>query len=125
MTRAVVSPAISPAPREAWQELLRSDPYALETQSPAWTDAMCDGGAYEDASRCYDVDGRVMVLPMLRRRVAGVLAVDAANPLQCGAGGLLAPGGPTPADTATVFRDLAERRVVSQTVWPNPVLAPQ
>jgi hypothetical protein len=119
----VLSPAISPAPREAWQEVFRADPYALETQSPAWTDAMCEGGAYEDASRCYDLGGRVMVLPMLRRWVAGIVAVDAANPLHCGAGGLLAPGGPTPADTAAVFQDLAGRRVVSQTIWPNPVLA--
>jgi hypothetical protein len=120
-----MSHAISPAPRDAWQDVLRADPFALETQSPEWTDAMCDGGAYEDVSRCYDVGGRVMVLPMLRRKVAGIVAWDAANPLQCGAGGLLAPGGPTPADTAAVFRDLAQRRVVSQTVWPNPVLAPQ
>jgi hypothetical protein len=116
---------ISPAPRDAWHEVLGADPYALETQSPAWTDAMCDGGAYEDASRCYEVGGRVMVLPMLRRRLGGLLAIDAANPLQCGAGGLLAPGGPTPDDTAVVFRDLAERRVALQTVWPNPILAPR
>ena len=122
---SAASPAISPAPRDAWREVLEADPYALETQSPAWTDAMCDGGAYEDVSRCYDVGGRVTILPMLRRRVAGLVAFDAANPLQCGAGGLLAPGGPTPADTAVVFRDLAERHVVVQTVWPNPLLAPQ
>jgi hypothetical protein len=120
-----MSSVISPAPRAAWWEVLQSDPYALETQSPAWTDAMCDGGAYEDVSRCYDVGGRVTILPMLRRRVAGVVAFDAANPLQCGAGGLLAPGGPTTADTAVVFRDLAERHVIVQTVWPNPLLAPQ
>jgi CelD/BcsL family acetyltransferase involved in cellulose biosynthesis len=116
-------PVVSPAPRDAWQAVLQVDPYALETQSPAWTDAMCDGGAYEDASRCYEVGGRVMVLPMLRRRLGGLLAVDAANPLQCGAGGLLAPGGPTTADTAMVFQDLAERRLASQSVWPNPILA--
>ena len=83
-----MSSAISPAPRDAWWEVLRADPYALETQSPAWTDAMCDGGAYEDVSRCYDMGGRVTVLPMLRRRVAGVVACDAANPLQCVALGL-------------------------------------
>ncbi len=119
------SPATSPAPRDAWWDVFQADPYALETQSPAWTDAMCDGGAYEDVSRCYEVGGRVTILPMRRRRVAGLVALDAANPLQCGAGGLLAPGGPTVADTATVFRDLAERHVVVQTVWPNPLVAPQ
>src|SRR5260370_28942419 len=101
------SPATSPAPRDAWWDVFQADPYALETQSPAWTDAMCDGGAYEDVSRCYEVGGQVTILPMLRRRGAGLLALDAANPLQCGAGGLLAPGGPTAAATAPVVRDLA------------------
>src|SRR2546429_2380033 len=99
-----MSPVISPAPRDAWSEVLRADPYALETQSPAWTDAMCDGGAYEDVSRCYDVGGRVTVLPMLRRRVAGVGARDAAHPPPCGTGGLLSPGGAAAPDNATVVR---------------------
>jgi len=123
--RPAMNSVISPAPRDAWDEVFQADPFALETQSPAWTDAMCDGGDYHDVSRLYDIGGRVMVLPMLRRRADGIVAIDAANPLQCGAGGLLAPGGPTPADTTAVFADLARRRVVSQTVWPNPLLAPQ
>src|SRR5207302_6936945 len=76
----MMSPPISPALRDAWHVVHQTDPYALESQSPAWTDAMCDGGAYEDASRCYDVDGRVMVLPMLRRKLGGIVAFEAANP---------------------------------------------
>lgn len=114
----------SPAPRDAWQEAYRSDPFALETQAPEWADAMCEGGHYTDVSRLYDVGGRVLVLPMLRRRAGGIVPMDAANPLHCGAGGLLAPGGATADDTAVVFADLASRRVVSQVVWPNPLLAP-
>lgn len=116
----------SPAPRDAWEEAFRTDPYALETQSPAWTDAVCDGGAYEDVSRLYELHGRGVVLPMLRRRrLGGLVAVDAANPRGCGAGGLLAPAGATPEDTASVFADLGARRVVSQIVWPNPLQAQQ
>src|SRR2546426_214943 len=30
----------SPAPRDEWEEGLRADPLALETQSAAWTDAL-------------------------------------------------------------------------------------
>src|SRR5260370_34680552 len=41
--------SISPAPRDAWEEALRADPLALETQSPAWIDAMCAAGGFEDA----------------------------------------------------------------------------
>jgi hypothetical protein len=43
----VISPAISPAPRDAWEVVLRSDPLALESQSPAWTDAACAAGPFE------------------------------------------------------------------------------
>ena len=45
----VISPAISPAPRDGWEVVLRSDPLALESQSPAWTDAACAAGRFEDA----------------------------------------------------------------------------
>jgi hypothetical protein len=33
----------TPAPRSVWEEAFKADPLALETQSPAWTDAMCQG----------------------------------------------------------------------------------
>src|SRR2546427_127777 len=48
--------SISPAPRDAWEEALRADPLALETQSPAWIDAMCAAGGFEDASRLYETE---------------------------------------------------------------------
>jgi Acetyltransferase (GNAT) domain len=121
----VISPAISPAPRDAWEVVLRSDPNALESQSPAWTDAACATGSFEDASRLYEtVDGRLLVLPMLRRRhMIGALSVEASNPPGWGVGGLLAPGSPTPAEVATVFSELAARRVLTQRLWPNPLAA--
>jgi hypothetical protein len=121
----VIGPAISPAPRDAWEVVLRSDPLALESQSPAWTDAACAAGPFEDASRLYEtVDGRHLVLPMLRRRPSvGALSIEASNPPGWGVGGLLAPGGPTTAEVATVFSELAGRRVLTQRLWPNPLTA--
>jgi len=116
---------ISPAPRDAWEEVLRSDPFALETQSPAWADAMCAAGGFENASRLYETaDGRKLVLPLLRRSfIGGAVAFEASNPPDCGVGGLLAPGGACAEEIAAVFDDLAQRRVLSQSVWPNPLLA--
>jgi len=116
---------ISPAPRDTWEEVLQSDPLALETQSPAWADAMCAAGGFEDASRLYETaDGRRLVLPLLRRSFAGgAVAFEASNPPNCGVGGLLAPGGAYVEEIAAVFDDLAQRRVLSQSVYPNPLLA--
>jgi Acetyltransferase (GNAT) domain len=125
ISMTVIGPAISPAPRDAWEVVLRSDPLALETQSPAWTDAACASGPFEDASRLYEtVDGRLLVLPMLRRRhTGGALSMEASNPPGWGVGGLLAPGGPTAAEAATVFSELAGRHVLTQRLWPNPLTA--
>src|SRR5260370_28894145 len=61
---------------------------------------------------------------MLRRRHSvGALSVEASNPPGWGVGGLLAPGGPTTAEVATVFSELAGRRVLTQRLWPNPLTA--
>jgi hypothetical protein len=116
---------ISPAPRDAWEEVLKSDHLALETQSPAWADAMCASGGFKDVSRLYEMaDGRRLVYPLLRRSFAGgVVAFEASNPPHCGVGGLLAPGGVCAEEVAAVFDDLAKRRVLFQSVYPNPLLA--
>lgn len=116
---------ISPAPRDAWEEVLRSDHLALETQSSAWADAMCATGEFKDASRLYEMaDGRRLVLPLLRHSIGGgAMAFEDSNPSNCGVGGLLAPGGACVEEIAAVFADLGQRRVLSQSVWPNPLLA--
>ena len=116
---------ISPAPKDAWEQVRRSDPFALETQSPAWADAMCAAGGFENASRFYETaNGRRLVLPLLRRSFApGGVAFEASNPANCGVGGLLAPGGACAEEIAAVFDDLAQRRVLSQSIYPNPLLA--
>src|SRR2546421_6087150 len=122
---ATIGHVLSPAPRDAWEEVLRSDPFALETQSPAWTDAMQAAGGFEDASRLYETrDGRLLVLPMGRRsRARGAAVIEGSNPPGWGVGGLLAPSGATPEEVAAVFADLAKRRILAQRLWPNPLMA--
>jgi hypothetical protein len=119
-----ISQVVSPAPRAMWDDALRSDPAALETQSPAWSEAMCAAMGFTDVSRAYEMaDGRQLVLPLLRRSVGPVPLSEGSNPLHCGVGGLLAPDGPRPHEVAAVLRDLEQRRVPVRTFWPQPVHA--
>jgi hypothetical protein len=117
---------VSPAPRDTWESVLRSDPFALESQSPAWAAAMCDARGFRDVSRLYETaDGRMLVLPLLRRSVAGgMLTFDRSNPPHCGVSGLLAAGGASAEEIAAVLDDLSSRRVLVQSVSPGPLLAP-
>jgi CelD/BcsL family acetyltransferase involved in cellulose biosynthesis len=114
----------SPAPRAVWDEMMRGDPSALETQAPAWTDAMCEAAGFTDASRMYEMsDGRRLVLPLLRRSVGGVAVSECSNPLHCGVGGLVAPQGPRTTEIAAVLREIEQRRVLLRTFWPHPLRA--
>jgi hypothetical protein len=116
----------TPAPREAWSEVLRSDPFALTTQSPGWVESMCALGGYEDASRLYErEDGRRLVLPLCRRRGLGGarLAVQSSFGESWGMGGLLAPDGVTRDDVTAVLADLVARPALRTLIRPNPLLA--
>jgi Acetyltransferase (GNAT) domain len=114
----------SPVPREVWQAAADSDPEALAWQTPAFMDALCATGPFQDASRLYVTrDGRALVLPMVRRRgLSGRLAVEASLPLGWGVGGIIAAGGVRPDEVAAVFADLADRSVLRRSVLPNPRL---
>jgi Acetyltransferase (GNAT) domain len=112
---------VSPAPRAVWDSTRLDDPEALPTQGPEWTDALCATGRWSDASRLYRTrDGRALVLPMVRRRFAGPMRVEASMPTHWGFGGLLADGGVTGADVRLVLDDLAARGIVRQSIRPNP-----
>lgn len=113
----------SPAPRAAWSAAFRRDPYALESQSPEWAAAMCAAHGLTDVSRMYRFDdGRVVVLPLLRRRLlGGLLTVDRSNPPSCGIGGLVAAGGVTRTEAAAVLADLSTRPPTVQAVSPGPL----
>jgi hypothetical protein len=103
---------ISPAPRDVWDGLIASDPNSLPTQTGRWLDAVCTVAGLEDASRMYQaVDGRLLLLPLVRRRALGVPLVEASLPYGWGPGGLLAEGGLVRADDVrAVFADLATSR---------------
>ena len=71
-----------PALRSEWRAAFLADPHAQAFHSPEWVDAVCATGGFEDASRLYETrDGRLLVLPMVRRRhLGGVLASQASMP---------------------------------------------
>lgn len=115
---------ISPAPRDIWDKVLAEDPFALESQSSAWTDALCQSLGYTDASRMYEMsDGRKLVLPLLRRSVAGLSLFEGSNPAHCGVGGILASEGPRCIEVAAVLQDVVARRALVRSFWPHPGLA--
>jgi Acetyltransferase (GNAT) domain len=116
----------SPAPRELWEATLASDPNALVSQTPAWTDCICSYGGYVDASRLYELDsGRVLVLPMVRRRnLPAPLAWEASMPRNWETGGIVAAGGVRAGDVAAVISDLSGRAVIRTSLRPSPRDAP-
>src|SRR3712207_4409979 len=114
----------SPVRRTTWREVLALDPFAVETQSPEWADAMCASRGFVDASRLYEfADGRRVVLPLLPRRTAGVSVLEASNPLHCGVGGIVAPGGPRAWEIAAVLTYLNRSPVAVRSFLPHPLVA--
>jgi hypothetical protein len=113
---------VSPAPREVWGDLIRSDPEALPYQSPAWLDAICEAGGYEDASRLYELPGgQQLILPMARRTgLPAIFAWEASLPYGWGMGGLIARRPLEPPEIKQVFADLASRSVLRTSIRPNP-----
>ncbi len=98
---------VSPAPREAWSHVLAADPGATPHQTLGWLDAAVETTGAQDVSRLYELlDGRRLVVPMLRRTPLPKMALDAAYPGGLGAGGILATGGLQAADVQLVLRDL-------------------
>lgn len=116
---------VSPAPRDVWERLIVSDPNALPSQTARWLDAICSLTGLEDASRMYQTgDGRLLVLPLVRRRVLGVPLVEASLPYGWGPGGLVAEGGLVVADDVrSVLADLAASRVPLVKLRPSPASA--
>jgi Acetyltransferase (GNAT) domain len=104
---AIPVPAVSPAPRESWASVLQASSEATIFQTPAWLDACCAGGGFEDASRLYETaDGRRIVLPMVRPKHLARLRPSRSMPDGWGFGGAIAPGELRPEDVAIVLDDL-------------------
>lgn len=118
---ARLAEVVSPAPRAEWEDLVDADPTSMADHSPAWTDAVVTGGPFEDVSRLYRFDdGRRLVLPLLRRRVMGLLAYDASMPDGWGFGGPVGPDRDVET-LAAVLTDLSTRREVFTRIRPDPL----
>lgn len=114
----------TPAPRGAWREMLAADPQALVAQTPAWVDAICASGRFEDASRLYVTSGGSrLLLPMVRRKGPwpSVCAPRASMPHAWGMGGLLAEERPRRQEVEAVVADLASQPVLRTSIRPNPL----
>jgi len=111
----------SPAPRDVWQDVLRSDPAAFVYQTPAGLDAICAQSDYEDASRLYAFpDGRRIVLPLFRRKGRPAwLTVEKAPAV----GSLVAAGPVRPEELRAIFADLAQRPVLRTIIRPTALAA--
>jgi hypothetical protein len=119
------APVVTPAARDVWEDVLRRDPDALVTQSPAWIDAMSQAG-YADVSRCYELSsGRRVVLPMVRRRgiMPARVAIRYSPPPAWGMGGLIADGPVTAEELGAIIDDLRAQPVLSTRIRPNPLHA--
>jgi hypothetical protein len=111
---------LSPAPREAWNELTRSDPHVLVSQTPRWTDIVCAIAGTQDASRLYEFgDGTRLVLPLVRS-TRGPYTQEASFPTAWGFGGLIGAE-PSPEHVRAVLEELRSHPVVRTRVRPDPL----
>jgi hypothetical protein len=116
---------VSPVPAAAWRAVLAHPPGALPSQTRAWLRCVCAVDGYQDASRLYEtVDGRRLVLPLVRRTCGRMPVTHAALPVGWGAGGLISDGGPVRAeDVRMVAADLAGAHSLSILLRPDPTTA--
>src|SRR3954469_1612933 len=111
---------ITPAPREAWWEVVSTDPRATIFQTPGWLDAICATGKFIDVSRLYMTEARTVVLPLVRRRgIPALLAIDASPPAYWSTGGVVAAGGPSVAAATMGWKDRLGPRIAGTRIRPH------
>ncbi len=111
----------SAVPRDVWCSLVDTNRYARVFQTPEWMRALCTAAPYRDASRLYRApDGRLLVLPLARHRVAPVAA---SMPHGWGAGGFLGREPERPEDVAACLADLAGLGLARVSVTADPMRA--
>lgn len=115
----------TPAPREAWRQVLASDPNALIFHTPEWADALCATGQYEDASRLYEMPGgRKLLLPMVQQKIiSSDVTIRASMPDGWGLGGLVSTAPLQQGEIDLVVRDLVRTTGLQTVIRPNPLLA--
>jgi hypothetical protein len=113
----------SPAPREVWYDLLKSDPNTLVSQTPVWLDCMCAMGGYADASRLYELSGgKQLILPMVRQNyLLAPIATQASFPESWGIGGLVGSDKITASEVTSVLLDLIQQPSLSTSIRPDPL----
>jgi GNAT acetyltransferase-like protein len=106
-----------PAPRPEWREAFLADPLAQAFHSPEYIDGACAAGGFEDASRMYESpDGRLLVVPMVRRSyLGGALSHQASLPPDWGIGGVISKDPIRPEDLSAICADLGRQRGVLRT----------
>lgn len=111
---------VSPAPRDLWARSLTPESGALRSHTPEWLDLVCAAENGSDASRLYRwPSGRYVVLPMVRRRLGGLLHIEESLPPGWGFGGLVAERPLTADEAAAVYLDVTSRRMFYKSVCPN------
>ncbi len=115
---------ISPAPRDAWSEILPLDSRSLVSQSPAWLDCLCKTLGYEDASRYYEFGGgQRVILPLARRSYLGILRIAASFQNGWGMGGLVSSRPLATEEMQVVVEDLSRSEVLHTVIRPDPLKA--
>lgn len=117
---------ITPASRDAWEELARRDADTMVFQQPAWMDALASTAGHEDASRQYEThDGRTLILPLVRRvSFHPALSSLASLPDGWGMGGVLASQAFRPEDAAHILRELSGLPGYKISLRANPLQTP-
>lgn len=111
----------APVPDDVWSSLTDGNPHARVFQTQAWMRALCSGAPYRDASRLYVApDGRQLVLPLARHRLAPVAA---SLPHGWGAGGLVSREPERPDDVAACLADLSGLGLAKVSVTADPLRA--
>jgi hypothetical protein len=116
---------VSPAPRDQWLSIVRSSDEAMAFHSPSWSDVICASGRWRDASRLYVApNGRQLVIPMVRRGIAGGgWAEEASAPYGWGFGGVIGPGSVTSDDVEVSVADISRDGALKTSLRPNPLSA--
>jgi hypothetical protein len=112
----------SPAPRDVWHTLMKTDPEALPYQSHQWLDAICDSGRYKDASRLYEAsDGQQILIPFVRSVGVPVgLSTLSSLPNSWGMGGFLSSRAVQKHHVEAVFSDFLKLPFLRLNLRPNP-----
>lgn len=115
----------TPAPREIWQAIARTDSVASAFHQPEWFQAVCEAHGVVDCSRLYETqDGARFILPLVRHKGRPrALNFAQSMPNACGPGGVTGTR-PVTADVAkAIWRDLLGLGYLMVRLRPNPLQA--